>query len=159
MTSFLVTSLAQTETLAGSLAQLLRSGDCVALHGDLGAGKTAFVRALIHALSEEQPDVTSPTFTLMQSYPVQMQGRAQTCWHADLYRLEHSAEVLELGLDERREEGVLLVEWPEIARDLLPANTLHIRISPGEQEDREIELHGEASWQLRLAQLSATTSL
>ncbi len=131
----------------------------MALHGDLGAGKTAFARALIHALSAVAPEVTSPTFTLMQSYPVHIQGKDRICWHADLYRLEHASDVLELGLDERREEGLLLVEWPEIAHDVLPMDTLHIRIVAGAKEERVIELHGDASWQLRLAQLSAKTTL
>lgn len=152
--------LDDTNRAAAALAVTLRRGDVVALAGELGVGKTAFVRALIGALSERlDGEVTSPTFTLMQSYPVTLRGEPALCWHADLYRLGDPAELEELGLEEAAQDGLLIVEWPEIAARTLPRQTLLITISLGEEGVRHIEYYGDASWRLRLAPLSATTSL
>jgi len=92
-----VADLAGTERLAGRLAPLLRPGDLVLLGGDLGAGKTAFARALLRALADDPAlEVPSPTFTLVQPY----ETRRLPVLHADLYRLGSAEEVFELGLDE-----------------------------------------------------------
>jgi tRNA threonylcarbamoyl adenosine modification protein YjeE len=101
-------SEADTLDLGRSLAATLEGGDVIGLEGGLGAGKTTFARAAIHALgvSEETP-VTSPTFALLHQY----QGRLAIV-HADFYRLADEAELEELGTDELIEEGVVLfVEW------------------------------------------------
>lgn len=149
----------QTHALAHRLSPLLRKGDCLALEGTLGAGKTEFARALIRALSgDEALEVPSPTFTLAHSYPVTLQGEAAECWHVDLYRIQEAAELVELGLSEALEHGILLVEWPAVAGNMLPASLLLVRISALEGTARRIELLGDASWRLRLEALSATTT-
>ncbi len=92
------------------LATLLRPGDVVALSGPLGAGKTTLARAVLHALGH-QGEVPSPSFALVQPYD----ALPLPLTHADLYRLEDSEELGELGLDEAVMGGVLLVEWAERA--------------------------------------------
>ena len=100
----------------------------IGLSGDLGAGKTAFARAVIQSLQEAagaQPeDVPSPSFTLVQTY------RAGTLeiWHADLYRIADPSEIPELGLEEAWGNALCLVEWPERAPEALPAGTTWLRL-------------------------------
>ena len=108
----------------------------IALHGELGAGKTCFVRGLARALGVQQP-ITSPTFTIVQEY------RGPTpLTHIDLYRLEDPDEILNLGFEEYlARPGVVAVEWAERAGDLLPPETLHVTIELGENDNhREITL-------------------
>lgn len=109
MTGTVVTeSEEQTAAVGERLAGNLGPGDVVLLFGDLGAGKTAFVRGLARGLGASGDDVSSPTFTLVQEYP----GRIQL-FHVDLYRLE-PAEVDDLGLDELvAGDGVVAIEWAE----------------------------------------------
>lgn len=106
-------SIDETRALAETLAPLLRCGDVVTVAGDLGAGKTSFAQALIQAMSLSPVEVTSPTFTLLQTYPVTLEGGAQAeFYHYDLYRIEHPSALVELGLEEAL-SGVTLIEWPE----------------------------------------------
>jgi tRNA threonylcarbamoyladenosine biosynthesis protein TsaE len=99
----------QTSAVGEALAPELTAGDVLLLEGELGAGKTAFVRGLARGLGLQPDDVTSPTFTLIQEY---RGGSALTLYHADLYRLS-PREVDDLGLGELSEEGILAVEWPD----------------------------------------------
>lgn len=102
-------SEAETEAAGAELAATLHPGDVLLLHGELGAGKTAFVRGLASGLGADVADVTSPTFTIVQSY----RGRALRLVHVDLYRLS-AAEVDDVALDDLMEPGtVLAVEWAE----------------------------------------------
>lgn len=143
---------AATGRLAARVGGLLRAGDTVALWGDLGAGKTAFARALVRATGgDPDEDVPSPTFTLVQTY----ERPFGTLWHFDLYRLTAPDEVLELGWDEARADGVCLVEWPERLGALLPAERLDVRIAfAGAPTARRatLEPHG-ADWTRRLTSL------
>ena len=111
---------------AATLAPRLKAGDVVTLSGDLGAGKTAFARALINIMSEEPEEVPSPTFTLVQVYET---DEGTDIWHFDLYRLpEEEMDILELGWEEARRFGISLVEWPDRLGGLLPADRLEISI-------------------------------
>ncbi|MFN7055263.1 tRNA (adenosine(37)-N6)-threonylcarbamoyltransferase complex ATPase subunit type 1 TsaE [Hyphomonas sp.] len=137
----------ETETLAlgARLAGLLRAGDVVALHGDLGAGKTTLVRGLVGALLGEGTEVPSPTYTLVQVYD----GPDFPLWHFDLYRLETPEGVVELGWDETQ-EGAALVEWPERAGRHLPASRLEVFLEfAGEGRRARLVPRGEG-WQERL---------
>ena len=139
-----------TSQLGETLAALLGTGDIIALYGPLGAGKTALARALIQALGVED-EVPSPTFTLVQTYPVV--GRDfEAIWHFDLYRIEGADEAWELGIEDAFDGGVSLIEWPERLGDELPEGALHIRIST-KDNGRESVLVGGTSWQVRLATL------
>jgi tRNA threonylcarbamoyladenosine biosynthesis protein TsaE len=141
---------AATEDLAAHVGSLLRPGDVVALRGDLGAGKTAFARALIQSLGDPDDEVPSPTFTLVQTY----ETPAGSIWHFDLYRLSGADEVIELGWDEVRADGIALVEWPDRLGSLLPADRLDIAISFGPTpESRSATLTGHGGWATRLAPL------
>ncbi len=118
-------SEAATAKLGEDLAQALKAGDVVALHGDLGAGKTTLARSLIRAVADDaELDVPSPTFTLVQVY----EGRLPI-HHFDLYRTASPDELLELGLDEALEQGAALIEWPERAGDLLPSDAIHVTLT------------------------------
>ncbi len=131
---------AETAAVAHKLATSLTAPCVIALRGDLGAGKTAFARALIRAMPgvAATEEVPSPTFTLVQSYETD-QG---TVWHFDLYRIEQPSEVLELGWDEAMDEGICLIEWPEKAGGYLPTERLDIEITLGEAPSaRRITLH------------------
>jgi tRNA threonylcarbamoyladenosine biosynthesis protein TsaE len=135
--------------LAARLAPLLKTGDVLALAGGLGAGKTAFARALIHALSPAAGEVPSPTFTLVQVYDLP----GLSLWHFDLYRLaEKERDILELGWDEARRFGVSLVEWPDRLGGLLPKDRLEINITFNEDSEnsRCVTLVPHGSWRLRL---------
>ena len=106
-------SLDDTRKLAEMLALSLRCGDVVTLAGDLGAGKTTFAQFLIRALAGQGVEVTSPTFTMLQTYPVSLaDGTKEELYHYDLYRIDHPSALVELGLDDAFAH-LTLIEWPE----------------------------------------------
>jgi tRNA threonylcarbamoyladenosine biosynthesis protein TsaE len=117
---------AATAALAADLARLARPGDVIALRGVLGAGKTSFARAFIHARGGAEA-VPSPTFTLVQVYEL----ASAAIWHFDGYRLRHPEEAWELGIEEAFHDAISLIEWPENFGALLPARRLEITLSPG----------------------------
>ncbi|ARC87182.1 tRNA (adenosine(37)-N6)-threonylcarbamoyltransferase complex ATPase subunit type 1 TsaE [Rhodovulum sp. MB263] len=127
-------SEAMTRALADRLADRLGPGDTLLLDGPIGAGKTAFARALIQAAQaragRDPEDVPSPTFTLVQTYEA---GEFEI-WHADLYRLGHPQEVMELGLDEAFDTALCLIEWPDRLGDLAPPGALRLALAPGGTE-------------------------
>ena len=144
--------LAATERLAARIAARAQPGDVIALQGPLGAGKTAFARgfiaALAHAEGRAPEDVPSPTFTLVQVY----EFARFTVSHFDLYRLEAAEETRELGLEEARLDGVVLIEWPERLGVLLPQDRLHIALAPGPAPDvRMAHIEAFGNWQGRWA--------
>lgn len=108
-------SAEEMERLGACLAPGLRAGMCVHVEGELGAGKTTLIRGMLRGLGCTQP-VTSPTFTLVEPYAFPR----FVVYHVDLYRLEDPAEIEALALREQAGAGVLLVEWPSRARELLP---------------------------------------
>ena len=116
---------AATTRLGAALAALVQPGDTLLLHGSIGAGKTHLARALIQARLGRLEDVPSPSFTLVQTYT----AAGIDIWHADLYRLSHPDEVLELGLDDAFTTGICLIEWPDRLGRSAPANALNITLS------------------------------
>jgi len=143
-----------TERLAAKLARVLAVGDVVLLDGTLGAGKTAFCRALVRAvLGDPHAIVASPTFTFSQIYS----APSLTVTHFDLYRMGEAEEVFDLGWDDALDEGATLVEWPERLGSLRPAAALHITLEPDAAREtfRRFHFHGSEAWAERLAGVTA----
>lgn len=121
---------AATLTFGARLAQALRPGINIYLHGDLGAGKTTLVRGLLHALGH-QGKVKSPTYTLVEPYVVASEAAPLNLYHFDLYRFIDPEEWEAAGFrDYFNPQSICLIEWPEKAQDLLPAADLDIHIDP-----------------------------
>ncbi|GGB34403.1 hypothetical protein GCM10011505_14810 [Tistrella bauzanensis] len=137
---------ADTTAFARGLAPVLRDGGMVLLDGDLGAGKTAFARALIRSLAGADIDVPSPTFTLVQSYA--LDGVEVT--HADLYRIDDPDEIDELGLEDAAAGGLVLVEWPERAGGRLDRDALRLRFSIADDGARVVTIDAPGDWTARL---------
>ena len=131
-----ITTHSELETTAAGrdLASRLSAGSVVLLFGDLGAGKTAFVRGLAEGLGIPAEHVSSPTFTIMQEY----RGGRLPLFHVDLYRLNDSREVDDLGVDEIAADGVLAIEWGEKLREV-PEGAIGIRITDAGGDMRTIE--------------------
>jgi N-acetylmuramate 1-kinase len=151
--SFSVADLAATDRLAGDIATLLKPGDMVALSGDLGCGKSTFARMVLRHLAQDpELEAPSPTFTLVQAYET-MRGEVI---HADLYRIRHPGELVEMGLSDEIDGRIALIEWPERAGDELTGpNRLDIalRIDPARpDEGRLVEISSgpEFAGRLRL---------
>ncbi len=132
MTTDVTSSEHETHEVAQRLAMSLKAGDVLLLSGNLGAGKTAFVRGLAEGLGIDPSEVSSPTFTLIHEY----RGGRLTLYHVDLYRLD-SAAATDLGLEEMGVgDGVLAIEWPErLSHTLAGATTVTMEIV-GEQSRR-----------------------
>jgi tRNA threonylcarbamoyladenosine biosynthesis protein TsaE len=138
---------AATGALAACIGARLRPGDTLLLEGGIGAGKTAFARALIRAATGNPgEEVPSPTFTLVQTYP-SPQGKI---WHADLYRLTHPDEARELGLAEAMENAICLVEWPDRLGDLTPDGALTLSFEALPLGPHRVRLSGPPPWSARL---------
>jgi tRNA threonylcarbamoyladenosine biosynthesis protein TsaE len=141
-----------TAALAARLAAVAAVGDVLALRGELGAGKTSFARAFIRARGGTGP-VPSPTFTLAQLYDLP----SGAVWHFDFYRLKRPEEAWELGIEDAFAEGISLIEWPERAEAVLPADRLEITLRQGPTADaRRAELAGGPGWAARLTALATT---
>jgi tRNA threonylcarbamoyladenosine biosynthesis protein TsaE len=136
MTTRTITTHSEIETAAAGrdLASHLSAGSVVLLFGDLGAGKTAFVRGLAEGLGIPAENVSSPTFTIMQEY----RGGRLALFHVDLYRLDNSREIDELGMDEIAADGVLAIEWGEKLREK-PDGAIGVRITDAEGDKRTVE--------------------
>jgi tRNA threonylcarbamoyladenosine biosynthesis protein TsaE len=140
-----------TAALAARIAALARAGDVLALKGELGAGKTSFARAFIHARGGGE-DVPSPTFTLVQVY--ELDGAA--VWHFDAYRLRDPDEAWELGIEDAFRDGISLIEWPERLGSLVPGRRLEITLSDGPALGaRRATIDLADDWAMRLAGLAA----
>jgi tRNA threonylcarbamoyl adenosine modification protein YjeE len=141
--------------LAELLAFTLKPGDVVALRGDLGAGKSTLARAIIRTLlADATAEVPSPTFSLVQTYAT----ARFTISHFDLYRLSSADEAGELGLEDQSASGVALIEWPERAERLLPADRIEVRLeedADAAATERRVVIEGLGSAQPRIERLKA----
>lgn len=128
-------SEAETSAAGEALARTLRPGDVVLLYGDLGAGKTAFVRGMARGIGANPDDVSSPTFTLVQEYA----GASATLYHVDLYRLE-PAEIDDLGLDDLvAGDGIVAIEWAGRWPGR-PDDVIEVRLEHIDDERRRIRI-------------------
>ncbi len=143
---------AATVRLGRWLAKQARPGDVIALSGTLGTGKSTLARAFIRALTTDDEEVPSPTFTLVQTY----ESDAGTIWHFDLYRLDRPDDALELDIEEAFAEGISLIEWPDRLGRHLPAKRLDLRLEAGDTEGGRLAiLTATGPWAARIGDLSA----
>ena len=136
-----------TRALGRRLAGLIRPGDVVALRGVLGSGKSELARALLRACAEAEIEVPSPSYTLVQDY----RFPDLVIRHIDLYRIQDPTDLLELGLDVPAAGEAWLIEWPERAAAVLPADRLDLELRQGAAPDARIaRLDAGPSWIERL---------
>lgn len=121
MKEFILNNVEEMRTWAREFAGNLTAPCVVALHGELGMGKSEIARTIIQTLRGADTVVPSPTFTIVQSY--------DGISHFDLYRIEDADELVEVGLEHAMQNDITLIEWPEIAENILPADTIHVFIA------------------------------
>ncbi len=134
-----------TMAFGRSLAERLRTGDVIALQGTLGAGKTTLARGILRGLGHDG-DVASPTFAIVVAY--EPPATRLPAWHVDLYRIEQAGELEELGLDEAKQDGVLLIEWPERLPALWP-ETLRLTLAVRQDGTRALTAQIPPAWGAR----------
>lgn len=146
-------SIGATQVLGRALAGLAVPGDVILLTGSLGAGKTTLARAFVGEIAGVE-EVPSPTYTLVQAY---IARAGFDVLHADLYRVEDTSELIELGLEDAAQTGVLIIEWPDRLDDHLSENRLEIRLdfegADGQEHRRIARLAAHGSWGERLARI------
>ncbi len=122
-------SLEDIDAVAAEVLGQLPPSPVVAFHGAMGVGKTTFIRALCAAMGSADT-VSSPTFALINAYTLPAEGGGTPLYHLDLYRLSGEEEAVRAGIEDCLYSGApCLVEWPEKAEALLPAGSVHIRLS------------------------------
>lgn len=126
------------------LAGLVRAGDVITLSGPLAAGKTTLVRGLLDGLGHAG-EVPSPSFSIVQPYD----ALVPPVWHVDLYRIEDPSDIEELGLEDIRSDGVLIVEWPEHADQGLWPEALALSLEVGEDGGRALTAVVPRAWEGR----------
>jgi tRNA threonylcarbamoyladenosine biosynthesis protein TsaE len=130
-------SVVRTEAIAAELAAQLSAGACIALHGELGAGKTQFVRGLVRGLGDNPRAVSSPTFVLLNVYG----GGRLTVYHLDAYRVHGPEDFESIGFSELLDQGgVVVVEWADRVAELLPKDRIDVWIEATGKARRRIEI-------------------
>lgn len=134
---FTTSSIEETLRAGEQFAAGLKPGDIVQLRGELGAGKTHFVKGVARFFRIPEDEVQSPTFSIVHEYSGQV-----TIYHVDAYRLNRPEEALEFGLEEYLYgDGICLIEWPEKIASLLPDNCRVVEIAHIDQNKRQIMIH------------------
>lgn len=138
MDVFLSGSVGETEQIAARVAERLGPGSVLALYGEMGAGKTAFVRGIVKALCPEcLPLVHSPTFAIVNEYA----GEKKTVYHFDFYRIEGEEDLYSTGFYEYRDgNGILVTEWSERIPEAIPEDAVRIRIEKISPSERRITI-------------------
>jgi tRNA threonylcarbamoyladenosine biosynthesis protein TsaE len=131
----------ETISLGKLIGEKLQGGDIVCLEGTLGSGKTTLVKGIALALGIQE-EVTSPTFTIVSSYPG-IRANSPELHHIDLYRIDQVEELETIGIDDfLYGQGISVIEWGEKIADLLPENTINIHIIIKNDNSREITITG-----------------
>lgn len=138
MKEFYSKNLSDTDAIAAEIASLLKPGDVLALYGEMGAGKTAFVRGLVKALCPEcLPLVHSPTFAIVNEY----EGDTLTVYHYDLYRIADEDDLYSTGyFDRLGGKGIVVTEWSELIDGAIPADAYRLRIEKAGETERKFTL-------------------
>lgn len=139
METVIINNLKETKELAKRFAKILKGGEVILLNGDLGAGKTTFVKCILKNLGVKD-DVTSPTFTIMKEYKT----KRFDIYHFDMYRLASGSEAVDFGLEEyifsKSSNGLVFIEWSENIKDILQGKYIEINISLIEDGKRKFEI-------------------
>ena len=134
--TFVSNSVADTEAAAGEIVRAMPGGGVVALEGDLGAGKTQFVRGLVKALGGDGGQVSSPTYVLLHVYDTP----AGKVFHLDAYRVHGADDFAAIGFEELLDQnGYVVVEWASRVKELLPAGTVFVSIASVSETERTID--------------------
>ncbi|MFQ6117763.1 MAG: tRNA (adenosine(37)-N6)-threonylcarbamoyltransferase complex ATPase subunit type 1 TsaE [Candidatus Bipolaricaulia bacterium] len=135
---FISRSPQETIELGERMAQELRPGDCLALVGELGAGKTTLIKGLARGLGIPEDEVISPTFMLIREH----RGGRLPLFHVDAYRIAKPEELQEIGLEEYllSDEGITVIEWADRVREIIPAGCIEIRIQILSLDERRISI-------------------
>lgn len=127
----------QTMRIAKEFSKKVKEGDVICLRGDLGAGKTQFVRGFVQGFGFTGNEVSSPTFTVINEY----RGES-SIYHFDCYRLEHYSEAVEIGAEEYLYgNGITIIEWPDKISEILPNDSVNITINVLSENKREFVFH------------------
>ena len=139
-------SLKDTQNLSEKISKIIKVGDVIFLYGEIGTGKTTFVRFLINYLEVKnkikKSDVLSPTFNIVYDYDI----RKIKIYHYDLYRVKNYKDILELGMFEILEDHIKIVEWPELIQSK-PSNRIDILFEYSKlAESRKVKIIGSGKW-------------
>lgn len=132
--------------LAAKIASLAKKGDILGLNGTLGAGKSFFAAAFINSLLNQKINVISPTFNLLFTYS----ASNVEIYHFDLYRLKEEKELYNIGFEDYIINGISLIEWPNLAKNLIAKNFLDIDIKISSEQERIVTLKPDINWNNRL---------
>ena len=143
-----ITKLEQTEQLAVRLAGKVEKSDVIELTGDLGAGKTTFAQFFIRFLTNSNEEIISPTFNIVHPYEADI----CTIFHFDLYRLKDINEAEEIGIYDAFDEGICLIEWPQIISSIVPENRLLINLTEKDGQ-RFADVQGLGTWKEKLSNI------
>ena len=133
----------ETMALAARLTQMLKGGEVLALHGDLGGGKTTFTKGLAETLKVEE-SITSPTFVMLKKYPAKIDNQKIEFIHIDAYRAESLDDIKSVGIEDflNRTDVIMVVEWAEKILEILPAKIININFKVVDEKTREITIEG-----------------
>ena|SRR3989344_4964461 len=136
MISVISRSEEETKRIGKDVAQVLKGGEILSLSGNLGSGKTTFVKGMARGFGIRKA-ITSPTYVLFRPYKLR---RGKTFYHFDLYRLSGGRALRELGLDEilANRQNIVAVEWPQKAKRFLPKGTIQIRFTHGKKPSERL---------------------
>jgi len=120
-------------------AQKLKGGEVIGLIGELGSGKTTFIKGLAEGLRVDET-ITSPTFVILKSYSAKIQQKKIEFIHIDAYRVESIDDIKSVGIEDYigREDAIVVVEWAEKIREILPKNTIYINFKHRKEYEREV---------------------
>ena len=139
-------NLSQLDTISKKISSFLSKSDCIFLFGELGSGKTTFVRSLIHQLQEKnkinKTEVSSPTYNLLHEYTI----KSLNILHYDLYRLKKTKEIDQLGIFQDENEVIKIIEWPSVIK-IPKSDKLEIHLDYAKQDnERKLKLSGTGKW-------------
>ncbi len=141
MEKIITKSFEETQALGLELAKKLKGGEVLALHGDLGSGKTTFMQGLAKGLGIKR-NIISPTFIIMRTYAIGNDSNIQNLYHVDLYRIASENDIDGLGLKELlgEKENIVAIEWPEKIKKVLPKNKIDIYFEYLQEDKRKIRI-------------------